>query len=530
MSEQSVRSNSRLDNFEANKLASEQATYDDALYGAAGSTDFSDQAKKRAEEADAYERQLEAMQARPEGRNDDLYANNDSYQNPYMGNLQAEAHVINNERDERLAAESDAENNRLNSLMNQDVRIRQMSMIAADIARIGGILVNPENDDKLGAELGDKENRLEELLVKFSENNQLSPADAEIIMGRIIDMTDTQTEASSEVADSESTSDTAEEQSAAGPNTDNQEADDDEKAPQPVDIDAEVKDAKEKLFTEAQLRSENVVDAINDTDQAKADRELLKPVSLDGLKPLAGPDDKQAVASINELNPLAGPDSIEANKTESVDEVDEEDEDDDEEPIAPRSRRKKILSALRNPTTAAGEYVTNRDVTERQSGVVNETEKKGKRTKRVLGALALVGAGFAAGYLVFHGHDTSSIQPGNSGNGGGGVFDNVRDNLNAMADNTQDKLGTSVADIKRNGNADAINQWSFADSSSGTDLLNNHGMDPSVWYQHQDEFLKQFPELSYRMSDGNVGLLDQGAGDTSKLPKAAQAFWEKYNQ
>jgi hypothetical protein len=62
----SSRTNPRLENFEANKVAYEQARYEQALYGDAGTTDFSDEAKKRIEEADAYERHLESKVERVE--------------------------------------------------------------------------------------------------------------------------------------------------------------------------------------------------------------------------------------------------------------------------------------------------------------------------------------------------------------------------------------------------------------------------------------------------------------------------------
>lgn len=69
MSERTPRSNPRLDNFEANKAASEREAFESALYAEAGSTDFSDTAKRRVEEADAYERHLESMASDTESVN-----------------------------------------------------------------------------------------------------------------------------------------------------------------------------------------------------------------------------------------------------------------------------------------------------------------------------------------------------------------------------------------------------------------------------------------------------------------------------
>lgn len=69
--------------------------------------------------------------------------------------------------------------------------------------------------------------------------------------------------------------------------------------------------------------------------------------------------------------------------------------------------------------------------------------------------------------------------------------------------------------------------WRFADGTGGERLVTSNGMDKSVWYNNEDEFARKFPELTYRMDDGHIGLIDQNANrHISKLPLAAQRFWE----
>lgn len=70
-------------------------------------------------------------------------------------------------------------------------------------------------------------------------------------------------------------------------------------------------------------------------------------------------------------------------------------------------------------------------------------------------------------------------------------------------------------------------RWEFPDGTGGERLVTHNGMDKSVWYKHEEAFAKQFPHLTYRMFDGHIGLLDLNQRtDTSKLPLAAQRFWE----
>lgn len=54
----------------------------------------------------------------------------------------------------------------------------------------------------------------------------------------------------------------------------------------------------------------------------------------------------------------------------------------------------------------------------------------------------------------------------------------------------------------------------------GEAFMSAHGINPSVWYNNQAEFLAKFPGETYQMSDGNVGFAKPGG-----LSKAAVEFW-----
>ncbi len=203
MSETAPQSNPLLDNFEANKLAYQKEVFEASLYGRAGKTDFSDEAKNRLEEGGDYARHLAMLEKRQEAQ-DKQFADgrpfveaeiDNSRANPYnYDNLHAEALEMNAAIDTDINAERDAkaaaQEAWVASLMQNDPHVRQMQMIAEDIARIGGTVVTPENDAKLAESLKDKEDRLQELLVKFTEQSNYPKAGVDAITSRLIDMTE----------------------------------------------------------------------------------------------------------------------------------------------------------------------------------------------------------------------------------------------------------------------------------------------------------------------------------------------------
>ncbi|MES2876368.1 MAG: hypothetical protein V4678_02755 [Patescibacteria group bacterium] len=186
----SERINTRLDNFDANKAAAEKADFEDSLYGEAGSTDFSDEAHTRVQEADAYERQLESMGERGDMSAADHYdseATNPDTRNTYMDGLHEQALEQNGEFDAAAEAEAQA----FNEKMQSDPKVRRMQMIASDIASISASEFTSEDESRKTGALEDKQNKLEDLLLEFSEQSEIfSPEERDIITSRIIDMTE----------------------------------------------------------------------------------------------------------------------------------------------------------------------------------------------------------------------------------------------------------------------------------------------------------------------------------------------------
>ncbi|QQG50721.1 MAG: hypothetical protein HZB75_04270 [Candidatus Saccharibacteria bacterium] len=202
MSETAPRSNSRLENFEANKAAAEREKFEAALYGEAGTTDFSEEARKRVEEADEYERHMENLAARPnhdpssaEGARerrtafidqlDDLNNEPSRGYNEDLEEAYAEHDRIKaKEEEERAAKEAAAA--ALEAKIASDPALRQMDRIAAMIAEQRNELVTPENSERGPERVKELEDRLNDLLERYSETEGFDPEVADELMNRTV--------------------------------------------------------------------------------------------------------------------------------------------------------------------------------------------------------------------------------------------------------------------------------------------------------------------------------------------------------
>lgn len=202
MSETAPRSNPRLENFEANKAATEREKFEDALYGEAGTTDFSEEARKRVEEADEYERHMERLAARAnhdpssaEGARerrtafidqlDDLNNQPSRGYNEDLEEAYAEHDRIKaKEEEERAVKEAAAA--ALDAKIASDPALRQMDRIAAMIAEQRNELVTPENSERGPERLKELEDRLNDLLEKYSETEGFDPEVADELMNRTV--------------------------------------------------------------------------------------------------------------------------------------------------------------------------------------------------------------------------------------------------------------------------------------------------------------------------------------------------------
>jgi len=332
MSESAPRTNSRLENFDANKRAHEQAAFEASLYGEAGATDFSDEARRRVEEADAYERHMETIQARPEAGALDHLAPADGAENPYYANLQAEASEMNQAFDAEKAAAATAAEAELEATMQADVHVRQMMLIAESIAETGSTQVTPENDARLSQELKDKEDRLEALLLKFSETSDLSDSDKQAVMDRIINMTEARSVADTEApveADEQDEQDVDEADSDTPDSSESTHEDEAEAEAAASDVTEDETqsvqsmsdDAIARLNARAEAMEQEAAERRNGSEQAKADRELLEPVSTDGVEHVDVADSSEhELVSTDGIEPVDQPDEVSAEEGESLEE------------------------------------------------------------------------------------------------------------------------------------------------------------------------------------------------------------------
>lgn len=304
MSEQApfTPADERLRNWDANKAKHEAQQYEAEMYGDAGTTDFSDHAKQRLQEAGEYESHLKQMQERG------------SEYNPADALLDA--------------AENGEHQDAIDRAIAADPTLRRMQRLATDVAELGSAKVTADNESRLSARLKDKEDKLAELLVKFNDESTLSAGEKDDIINRIINSTD-KGEAVAEDATEES-----DEPEASAPSTSETDgaaeseaheadtADPEQHDTQPAfDVDAEVAAARQRLDDVARQREQQAVDNLNATDQARQDREILGKVSTEGLEDLE--DDEAAVE--------AGAEPLESISTEGLEDEPAAGESDEQE-------------------------------------------------------------------------------------------------------------------------------------------------------------------------------------------------------
>jgi len=145
---------------------------------------------------------------------------------------------------------------------------------------------------------------------------------------------------------------------------------------------------------------------------------------------------------------------------------------------------------------------------ELSSGWYFSKEKLGKHKKATIGlGILAVAGGVAALYLTKDAGAGSHGQNQSGGNAFAGWFNEPGNGQNKHS-------GHELLNS---------NAWNIPKGSGGEALMERLGADKSTWYQHQNDFLNQFPSEAYRMPDGNVGFDDPG-----KLSNSAIKFWSKF--
>lgn len=187
MSETAPRSNPRLDNFEANKAKSEKEAWESELYGEAGTTDFSDEAHARVEEADTYERHMEALANDDRSAFDRNYNHAEPLEGPVPGTMEhaeEEAYAENKAREDEEEARLAAEEAAREAKFATDPKLRRMDMIARDIAKRKNTLVTPENQDSAPERIAELEDKLNELLADYEASDDYDSVIADQIIDR----------------------------------------------------------------------------------------------------------------------------------------------------------------------------------------------------------------------------------------------------------------------------------------------------------------------------------------------------------
>jgi hypothetical protein len=188
MSETAPRSNPRLDDFEANKASHEREQFESELYGEAGQTDFSDEARKRVEEADKYERHMEGLANETRSDHDrgldrlesgevESAAYNREHDDAIIANDEIDAYKMKDEIDAKAKADA------IDAKIAADPKLRRMDYLAQQIAELRNKPVD-ENADADILRLKGLEDNLESYLVKYAESDDYDAELADLMIER----------------------------------------------------------------------------------------------------------------------------------------------------------------------------------------------------------------------------------------------------------------------------------------------------------------------------------------------------------
>jgi hypothetical protein len=143
--------------------------WENRLQGEAGKTDFSDDAKKRLEESEAYYRHMEGLDGKDRG--EEVY----NQQEAAFGNEWEEA-IADDE------AFNQAREDALEEKFASDPSLRRMRNISQEIADIRDTKVTASNDKELKERLAKREDALQELLVDYEASDGFNQAIADMLM------------------------------------------------------------------------------------------------------------------------------------------------------------------------------------------------------------------------------------------------------------------------------------------------------------------------------------------------------------
>jgi hypothetical protein len=191
MSETAPRSNPRLDNFEKVKAQTEQEIFEQNLYGDAGTTDFSEEARRRVEEADEYERHMEEMAKRGNFDPEDTAAEAARRRGYTFGNLNDEPSPAYERELETMVAETRekeqlerAEREAFAAKIEESPILRMADKISREIQELRNKTVDPDTYEADKQRITHLEDRLEALLDRYTRTDGHDLAAAEFMIDR----------------------------------------------------------------------------------------------------------------------------------------------------------------------------------------------------------------------------------------------------------------------------------------------------------------------------------------------------------
>lgn len=402
----------RLNSWDANQAAHDKGQFEDALFGEAGKSDFSEEARTRAEEAGAYEDHLEGLK----GRGDDYDVMSDGRMDSVDRDIQA------------------------------DPRLRRAAMMANNIRELGNQEVRLADSAKLTERYKDLQDKLEDLLLSYESDSTLHSVQKEEIMKRIIDMTveapadATTNEASSaEQSDVDSQDASAEKESADTNGNDEEDAGDSGEAGKDTyeapKMTADEIRAKRARMVKSGLpalevgnMSDDEIDSYNlvesrpeETEERDADTEDDK---AEDNETDDGSSDSEGTGE--PIQPtLPGLEDLEVDTGEDIDDLPEDEEGDDTLTVDTRSRlvkaraeARELMRNWRHPLAYLGGRM-NAAAAARAEARANG-ELKNNRRWIIGGVLAAAAFAGTALWLQSRGHDASAMNPNQGGGGSGG--------------------------------------------------------------------------------------------------------------
>jgi hypothetical protein len=488
----------RLEAFDADKKVQENNLYWESLVGDAGKTDFSDDARQRLLDAQAYHEHRLVMESR-----EDNYNPMDHETTSAAFEREWDAAIAENEdRDNALAEKV----NTLDAKLAANPKLRRIQMMANDVDQLRDRIFNAENVERREQILAAKEDKLEELLLAYENESNESPSDryeildyaltghvaapssaevtsetasAESVIDSAPEAAEESTPLFDELSDQYNLNESADQENLAASAESRAMLDDDEEENLAADTEhrAQLDDDEENLAASANIRA-----SLDDDNENLAADPELRAMLDDDIKEenlAANPesrallnDDEENLAADTEHRAMLNDDSEEENLAADSEHhaLLNEEEDKDATLDHPMTRSERVL-AWWNGSRLRGFLEERR------------TSENVKRTVVVLGAAALAAA-VAARLGWFHdlgfdpnhtpGHNGGTPNPDTGNNGGDHTAQAPKNHETPAPAPTPNPQEAILAQYEP--------AFNVPYASGGEDLMKRLGVTPTEWY------------------------------------------------